>query len=205
MRLSKHYTCTKPIFCSPTHRLHIQKMLPWLLFRGVQITFHQSPLNRDITAVTANLLSWWWNKVTKQVFGSFLFCELNRNKSSVHRTEQPKWVKLGEQCNITAILIIMHDIDKSIQYNKLCCMSWGNLEEAASWHPNQHGFYHCRHCHCCIIWAAAGMSWLNIIRSSWSSCIIALYAQLAAGMIGKWVNDRCRISLNHHLIMVESW
>lgn len=61
-----------------------QKRL-WMMNRGVQIIFHQSLLNRNVTATTANLLSWSWNKA---IFVSFHFTGNGQNKL--------KWDPIGE-------------------------------------------------------------------------------------------------------------
>ncbi len=51
-----------------------------IMIRGVQLTFHQSLLNGNITAITANVLLGSWNKVIWAFCVSFHFMENGQNR-----------------------------------------------------------------------------------------------------------------------------
>jgi len=60
------------------------------LLGGVNITFHQSWLNSNVTAITANLLLGSWNKVIWAFSVSIRFIENGQNKPNV-----PKLGRIG--------------------------------------------------------------------------------------------------------------
>ena len=86
--LYKHSCYHTGLWRTCNMNFHDESVQTLCMSRGVQITFHQSLLNGNVTAITANLLLGSWNKVICAFCVSFHFIRNGQNR--------PKCAKIRE-------------------------------------------------------------------------------------------------------------